>query len=188
MSGQDSPITLALNYQHSVGWLRPYFDALAEGRALATRCDTCGKVWMPPRPACPDGHGATTWHELPATGRIVALTATNAAKIYGLHPRKGTIAVGSDADIAIWDPEWTRTISQDMLHDNMDYTPYEGRQVTGWPRLVLSRGRVVVEDETLRVERGSGAFLERAPDKPASTEPAAETPLDPAANFGAKLL
>jgi len=119
---------------------------------------------------------------------FVALTATNAAKIYGLHPRKGTIAVGSDADIAIWDPEWTRTISQDMLHDNMDYTPYEGRQVTGWPRLVLSRGRVVVEDETLRVERGSGAFLERAPDKPASTEPAAETPLDPAANFGAKLL
>jgi len=94
---------------------------------------------------------------------FVALTATNAAKIYGLHPRKGTLAVGSDADIAIWDPAWKRTITQDMLHDNMDYTPYEGLTVTGWPRTVINRGSVIVDCETLLVERGAGQFLERVP-------------------------
>jgi dihydropyrimidinase len=96
--------------------------------------------------------------------QFVALTSTNAAKIYGLHPRKGTIAIGSDADIAIWDPNWKRTISIDILHDNMDYTPYDGMEVTGWPRIVINQGRVVVEEETLMVERGSGSFLEREPD------------------------
>jgi dihydropyrimidinase len=96
--------------------------------------------------------------------QFVALTSTNAAKIYGLHPRKGTIAIGSDADIAIWDPNWTRVISTDILHDNMDYTPYDGMEVTGWPRTVINQGRVVVENETLQVERGSGSFLAREPD------------------------
>ena len=119
---------------------------------------------------------------------FVALTATNAAKIYGLHPRKGTIAVGSDADIAIWDPNWLRTISQDMLHDAMDYTPYEGRSVTGWPRIVISRGRIVVEDETLQVERGSGAFLERVPAERKKLASRLAPELDPARNFGAELL
>ena len=119
---------------------------------------------------------------------FVALTATNAAKIYGLHPRKGTIAVGSDADIAIWDPNWLRTISQEMLHDAMDYTPYEGRQVTGWPRIVISRGRVVVEDETLQVERGSGAFLERRPSERKRVADRLAPELDPDRNFGADLL
>ena len=57
---------------------------------------------------------------------FVALTATNHAKTYGLYPKKGTIAVGSDADIAIWDPERKVTISQTLLHDGSDYTPYEG--------------------------------------------------------------
>ena len=127
------------------------------------------------------------------TGRLtlnefVALTTTNAAKIYGLHPRKGTIAVGSDADLAIWDPTWRRVISQDMLHDAMDYTPYEGRAVTGWPRIVISRGRVVVEDEVLQVERGSGAFLDRVPEvRPKNAERLAPE-LDPSRNFGADLL
>jgi dihydropyrimidinase len=95
--------------------------------------------------------------------QFVALTSTNAAKIYGLHPRKGTIAIGSDADIAIWDPHWKRTISTDILHDNMDYTPYDGMEITGWPRIVINQGRVIVEEETLQVERGSGSFLEREP-------------------------
>jgi dihydropyrimidinase len=70
----------------------------------------------------------------------------------------------------------------------MDYTPYEGREVTGWPRVVLSRGRVLVEDETLLVERGSGSFLERAPVSPKEKAAAPDTPLHPDANFGAKLL
>ena len=127
-----------------------------------------------------------------ARGRLtlnefVALTSTNAAKIYGLHPRKGTIAVGADADIAIWDPHWERTITRSMLHDNMDYTPYEGRTVTGWPRVVINRGRVVVEDESLQVERGSGTFLERKPETPDSTAYPARTPLGPDRAFGVDL-
>jgi len=119
---------------------------------------------------------------------FVALTSTNAARIYGLHPRKGTIAVGSDADLAIWDPAWKRTISQSMLHDNMDYTPYEGMEVTGWPRTVITQGRVVVEDETLQVERGSGSFLERQPMNADPDGPGENAPLNPANNFGADLL
>ena len=78
--------------------------------------------------------------------RFVDLCCTRPAKLYGLYPRKGSIAVGGDADIAIWDPERTVTISQDMLHDNLDYTPYEGRVVTGWPVTTLSRGAVVWDD------------------------------------------
>jgi dihydropyrimidinase len=90
---------------------------------------------------------------------FVALTATNHAKLYGLYPRKGTIAVGSDADIAIWDPQREITVTAGMLHDNVGYTPYEGRRLRGWPVTVLSRGRVVVEAGKLAAERGTGAFL-----------------------------
>jgi dihydropyrimidinase len=87
------------------------------------------------------------------------LTATNHAKLYGLYPRKGTIAVGSDADLAIWDPERETEITAGMLHDNVGYTPYEGRRLQGWPVTVLSRGRIVVDDGKLAAPRGSGAFL-----------------------------
>src|SRR6266705_3008490 len=90
---------------------------------------------------------------------FVALTATNHAKLYGLYPRKGTIAVGSDADIAIWEPEREVTVSAAQIHDNVGYTPYEGMHLTGWPVTVLSRGRIVVDDGKLVAERGSGAFL-----------------------------
>ena len=119
--------------------------------------------------------------------QFVALSATNAAKLYGLHPRKGTIAVGSDADLALWDPNKNVTISYDKLHDNVGYTPYEGRSITGWPATVISRGRLVVDQEALHVERGSGEFLPCAlPDaaKPLNS-PVPE--LDPARNFGAQL-
>jgi dihydropyrimidinase len=91
--------------------------------------------------------------------RFVALTAANHARLYGLYPRKGTIAVGGDADIAIWDPDKEVHVSAAMLHDNTGYTPYEGRHLTGWPVTVISRGRVVVEDGKLAAERGSGNFL-----------------------------
>lgn len=91
---------------------------------------------------------------------FVAITATNAAKIYGLYPRKGTIAVGADADIAIWDPDLDVTISVDMLHDNVDYTPYEGQQITGWPVLTLSRGEVVWDGIEPQGDPGRGQFLE----------------------------
>ncbi|MGA8399661.1 MAG: dihydropyrimidinase [Stellaceae bacterium] len=91
--------------------------------------------------------------------RFVALTATNHARLYGLYPKKGTIAVGSDADIAIWDPDKHVHVTAGMLHDQTGYTPYEGRHITGWPVTVISRGRIVVEDGALKVERGSGNFL-----------------------------
>lgn len=84
---------------------------------------------------------------------FVALTSTNHAKMYGLHPKKGTIAIGSDADIAIWDPSRKVTISQSLLHQGADYTPYEGLEVTGWPVTTIVRGRVVVRDSALGDQR-----------------------------------
>jgi dihydropyrimidinase len=93
--------------------------------------------------------------------KFVALSATNHAKTYGLYPRKGTIAIGSDADIAIWDPTREVTISQDILHHGPDYTPYEGFRVTGWPVTTLVRGEVVVADGTLVGRKGAGQHLAR---------------------------
>ncbi len=120
--------------------------------------------------------------------RFVALTATDVARLYGLAPRKGSIAVGADADIAIWDPEREVTITHDLLHDNVGYTPYEGRTITGWPVTVLSRGRVAVEDGELKVERGSGEFLARARSDAARPLGRLEPEVDPARNFGARVL
>src|SRR5271168_472514 len=91
---------------------------------------------------------------------FVALSATNHAKTYGLYPRKGTIAVGSDADIAIWDGERRTTISQALLHHGTDYTPYEGMEVTGWPVSTMVRGKFVVRDGAL-VGGKIGAYVAR---------------------------
>ena len=99
------------------------------------------------------------------------LASTNAAKIYGLYPRKGTIAVGADADIAIWDPEREVTISHELLHDNLDYTPYEGMVVRGWPIITLSRGEIVWRDGEVRGVPGRGRFLRC--DSPFLTSPKA---------------
>jgi len=101
--------------------------------------------------------------------QFVALTATNHAKMYGLYPRKGTIAIGSDADLALWDPDKRVTVDTADLHDNVGYSPYQGRHLTGWPVTVISRGRVVIENGTLSAERGSGEFLPCA--QPKTAEP-----------------
>lgn len=93
--------------------------------------------------------------------RFVALTATNNAKLYGLYPRKGTIAIGSDADLAIWDPAKRVTITNKNLHHNVDYTPFEGLEVQGWPETVLSRGEVVASNGAFLGAPGRGRFLER---------------------------
>ena len=90
---------------------------------------------------------------------FVALTATNPARIYGLYPRKGTLAIGADADIAIWDPEKVATVTNADLHHNVDFTPYEGISVTGWPIVTLSRGEVVYRDGRVTALPGRGAFL-----------------------------
>ena len=92
---------------------------------------------------------------------FVAMTATNAAKLYGLHPRKGTIAVGSDADLVLWDPEKIVTLEHAMLHDRCDYTPYEGRTFTGWPVTTLSRGEILWHEGKVHAQPGRGTFLPR---------------------------
>ncbi len=94
--------------------------------------------------------------------RFVALSSTNHAKTYGLYPRKGTIAVGADADVAIWDPDRRLTLTHDLLGDGSDYTPYEGMEITGWPVLTMVRGRVVMRDGALVGPKGHGRHLERA--------------------------
>ncbi len=76
-------------------------------------------------------------------------------------PRKGVIAVGADADLAIWDPNAKRTVTASMLHDAVGYTPYEGRDLTGWPETVISRGEVIVDDGKLKAVRGRGRYLAR---------------------------
>jgi dihydropyrimidinase len=94
--------------------------------------------------------------------RFVELTSTSPAKIFGLFPRKGTIAPGSDADIVVFDPVRTITLAARTLHMNCDYNPYEGRQVTGATDTVLSRGSVVIEDGVFVGRKGAGSFLKRA--------------------------
>jgi dihydropyrimidinase len=100
------------------------------------------------------------------TGRLsiqefVGLTATNHADLYGLAPRKGRITVGADADVALWNPERRIEVTAALLHDQVGYTPYEGMTIKGWPEVVVSRGRVIVENGELHAERGSGQFLRR---------------------------
>lgn len=92
---------------------------------------------------------------------FVAVTSTNPAKTYGLYPRKGTIAVGADADITIWDAKKTLTLSHDDIKDGCDYTPYEGMKTTGWPVLTMVRGRTVTRNGSLTGEKGYGMYLSR---------------------------
>jgi dihydropyrimidinase len=94
--------------------------------------------------------------------RMVELLATNPAKLFGLYPRKGTVAVGSDADIVVFDPERKHTITAATHHSKADYNLYEGTEVTGTPELVLLRGNVLVENGELVAEPGIGQFVRRA--------------------------
>ncbi|HEV2008060.1 MAG TPA: dihydropyrimidinase [Burkholderiales bacterium] len=91
--------------------------------------------------------------------QFVALTATNVAKTYGLYPQKGTIAVGSDADLVIWNTEREVKITNSILHHNVDYTPYEGITVRGWPETVFSRGDIVAAHGRPSGDPGRGRFL-----------------------------
>jgi dihydropyrimidinase len=96
--------------------------------------------------------------------RFVAVFSTNPAKLMGLFPRKGVIAPGSDADLAVWDPEVERTIAMDDLHHESDYSPWEGRHVRGWPVTTILRGKVVVRDGELLGEPSDGRWLARKVD------------------------
>jgi dihydropyrimidinase len=89
--------------------------------------------------------------------RFVELTSTNPAKAYGLHPRKGTIAIGSDADLVIWD-ERDFVLRNAELHHNVDYTPYEGKTLRAWPGLTIACGEVVWDGQ-FHARAGRGRFL-----------------------------
>jgi dihydropyrimidinase len=119
--------------------------------------------------------------------KFVEWTSTNPAKIYGLYPKKGTLAIGSDADIAIWDPKKRVTFSDKTVKDRAGYTPWKGRTVKGWPTTVLLRGEVLVSDDKLHAKPGSGQFLARKAGKAAEPLGRATVEFNPQRNFGAKL-
>lgn len=119
--------------------------------------------------------------------KFVELTATAPAKIYNLHPRKGSIAVGADADLVLWDPKREVTLTDGTFHDRTGYTPYVGRTVTGWPETVLRRGEVIVRERKLNARPGSGAFLPRSGGWAATPLGRLTADVDPARNFGAHL-
>ena len=117
--------------------------------------------------------------------QFVALSATNAARIYGMYPAKGAIAIGSDADIAIWDAGEVRIAGE--MHDAMDYNPYLGFEVTGWPVTVLNRGNRIVDGGKLCASPGDGRFVVRKPVDLTGMPGHRADELNPEANFGAKI-
>jgi dihydropyrimidinase len=94
---------------------------------------------------------------------FVRLVSENPARIAGIYPRKGAIALGSDADLVLWDPARQVTITNSLMQHAIDYTPYEGMQVTGWPTSTLRRGEVVMWNGTVLAQPGSGQWLRRGP-------------------------
>jgi dihydropyrimidinase len=96
-----------------------------------------------------------------SVNRFVELTATNPAKIFGMYPRKGTLAVGADADIVIWDPHARKIISAQNSHQRLDYNLYEGWEVVGLPEKVYSRGTLLVDGEMWLGQPGRGRFIWR---------------------------
>lgn len=108
------------------------------------------------------------------TGRLtmnefVAVTSTNIAKILNCYPKKGAVLPGADADLVVWDPKRTKTISAKTQQSAIDYNVFEGFEVTGLPRFVLSRGKVSVEEATMKHEPGHGQFVPRQPNMPVNT-------------------
>ena len=117
--------------------------------------------------------------------QFVALSSTNAARLYGMLPRKGTLSIGADADIAIWDPNETRLAGE--MHDAMDYNPFEGMEITGWPTTVISRGQRVIDDETLHAKPGDGNFIHRGRTDLSGLTGTSLPETEPKTNFGAEI-
>ena len=95
--------------------------------------------------------------------RFVEVTSSNPARLFGLYPRKGTIAVGSDADLVLWDPNETRTIRNEDMFSGSGYSIHAGREVTGWPQLTIRRGEIVYRDGEVLGTAGSGELVRREP-------------------------
>jgi dihydropyrimidinase len=157
---------------------------LISGNLQTTATDHC--VFCAPQKAMgredftkiPNGTGgiedrmSVLWHHGVGTGRLtpeefVRLTSTNTAQIFNIYPRKGAVAPGSDADLVLWDPEGTRTISVKTHHQNVDFNVFEGMMVTGLARRTIAGGKLVWNDGDLRTVRGAGRYIPRPPYAPA---------------------
>jgi dihydropyrimidinase len=99
-------------------------------------------------------------------GQMIELLCENPARLFGMWPRKGTLSVGSDADLVIFDPDRRVTISHRDLATNCDYSPFEGVRVTGWPITTLVRGKAVMRDREFVGKPGYGCFIKREPVAP----------------------
>ncbi|MFA6941279.1 MAG: amidohydrolase family protein, partial [Clostridiaceae bacterium] len=93
--------------------------------------------------------------------KFVEVTSTNPAKLFGIYPKKGEIANGSDADLVIIDPNKEVTLSKNILHENVDYTPYEGIELTGYPVITIARGKIIVKEGIFCGNKGYGKYLNR---------------------------
>ncbi|MBW5801233.1 dihydropyrimidinase [Halomonas elongata] len=126
---------------------------------------------------------AILWDEGVNKGRLtpnefVAVTSTNTAKLFNIYPRKGSISEGADADIVVWDPQGSRTISASSHHMNVDFNIFEGRTITGIPSHTLSHGKVVWRNGELHAERGAGRYIDRPPFAPVLKALARQTALN----------
>lgn len=142
----------------------PYLYEGSQGK-LNAKARTCFR-WVPNGIPGVETRLPILFSEGVVAGRIsleqfVALTSTNHAKMYGLYPKKGSIAVGSDADLVIWDAKREVTIRQELLHHGSDYTPWEGFEVTGWPVKTILRGKLGFDEGKVVGRSGDGQFLRR---------------------------
>jgi len=175
-----SPPTRDVESQEAVwsGIRRGIFDVVSSDHCPSRYDDPQGKLnprgktsfrWIPNGIPGIETRLPVFFSEGVSKGRIslnqfAALTATNHAKLYGLYPRKGSIAPGFDADLTLWDPNRRETIRQEILHHGSDYTPWEGFNVTGWPVMTIAGGEVIAEDGKVLSEPGRGRVLDRAVD------------------------
>ena len=109
---------------------------------------------------------AVLWDQGVNTGRLtpsefVAITSANTAKLFNLYPQKGSVSAGADADLVVWDPEGTKTLSVKTQHSKVDFNIFEGMPVRGIPSHTLSQGKLVYANGDLRVERGTGRYIKR---------------------------
>jgi dihydropyrimidinase len=154
------------------------WDGLVSGALQTTATDHC--CFCAPQKAAgradftriPNGTGgiedrmSILWHHGVGQGRLtqnefVAVTSTNTARIFNIFPRKGSVSVGADADLVLWDAQASRTISASTHHQNIDFNVFEGMTVTGLARHTVSRGKLVWTDGDLRTERGAGRYISR---------------------------
>jgi dihydropyrimidinase len=154
------------------------WGGLVSGQLQTTATDHC--CFCAPQKAngrddftlIPNGTGgvedrmSVLWHHGVATGRLtpsefVAITSTNTAQIFNIYPRKGSISPGADADLVVWDPSASRSISAKTHHQNIDFNVYEGMEVTGIARHTISQGNLVWTEGDLRAVRGAGRYIPR---------------------------